>query len=187
MKARKPELIDKGEGSIPNGIWRKGVLGILGHPEKIYRKALHSFARSSLASPRLRCRLHRLRRVDFADVNAVFIGSNVLLDEMYPELISIGRNVIIAEGAKILTHYYDTSFKEHSFYNGRVCIEDDVFIGVGAVVAAPVHIGRGAVIGANSVITMDVSRNTIVGGNPARELGLRGATEPINLSAVHKQ
>ena len=48
-----------------------------------------------------------------------------------------------------------------------VIIEDDVLIGANAVVEG-VHIGKGAVVGAGSIVLNDVPANAVVAGNPAR-------------------
>jgi acetyltransferase-like isoleucine patch superfamily enzyme len=48
-----------------------------------------------------------------------------------------------------------------------VVIEDNVWIGSKATITRGVHIGRGAIIGANSVVTKDVAAGTVVGGIPA--------------------
>jgi acetyltransferase-like isoleucine patch superfamily enzyme len=47
-------------------------------------------------------------------------------------------------------------------------IEDDVWIGSNSVILPGVRIGRGAVIGAGSVVTKDVPPHCIYAGNPAR-------------------
>jgi acetyltransferase-like isoleucine patch superfamily enzyme len=49
-----------------------------------------------------------------------------------------------------------------------VIIEDDVRIGANSVVLAGVHVGKGAVIAAGSVVSLDVPENHLVIGNPAR-------------------
>lgn len=49
-----------------------------------------------------------------------------------------------------------------------VIIEDDVWIGVGAIILKGVRIGRGAKIEAGSVVTSDVQPGSTVRGNPAR-------------------
>ena len=46
-------------------------------------------------------------------------------------------------------------------------IGDDVLIGCMCVILPGVHIGRGAIVGAGSVVTRDVPAFTIVAGNPA--------------------
>ena len=51
---------------------------------------------------------------------------------------------------------------------GDTVIGNDVWIGQNAVILPGVHIGDGAIIGANSVVGTDVEPYTIVVGNPAR-------------------
>jgi serine O-acetyltransferase len=52
--------------------------------------------------------------------------------------------------------------------NGCPVIEDDVVIGCGARVLGPIRIGRGAFIGANSVVLNDVPPGAVVSGIPAK-------------------
>lgn len=54
-----------------------------------------------------------------------------------------------------------------------VVIESDVWVGYGAIVLTGVRVGRGAVIAAGAVVIRDVDPYSIVGGNPAREIGRR--------------
>jgi len=56
-----------------------------------------------------------------------------------------------------------------------VVIEDDVWIGYGAILLSPVRVGRGVVVAAGSVVTRDVPPYSIVAGVPARVIGKRFA------------
>lgn len=62
--------------------------------------------------------------------------------------------------------------------NGNTVVEDDAYIGTGAVLKQgtpdkPLRIGKGAVVGMGAVVTKDVAPGAVVVGNPARELERR--------------
>jgi acetyltransferase-like isoleucine patch superfamily enzyme len=61
------------------------------------------------------------------------------------------------------------------FLSRPVVIEDDAWIGIGAIILKGVRIGRGARVGAGAVVTSDVPPGTIVMGNPARMVEVTGA------------
>ncbi len=52
-----------------------------------------------------------------------------------------------------------------------VRIEDNVWVGAGAVVLKGVTIGRDSVVAFAAVVTKDVPPGRVVGGNPAHDLG----------------
>ncbi|GAB4555845.1 MAG: DapH/DapD/GlmU-related protein [Anaerolineae bacterium] len=52
-----------------------------------------------------------------------------------------------------------------------VMIEEDVFIGMNAIILKGSHVGAGAVIGAGAVVSGDVPARMIVAGNPAQIVG----------------
>jgi acetyltransferase-like isoleucine patch superfamily enzyme len=98
--------------------------------------------------------------------------------------ISIGNRVLISHNVNVmdsLTHPLDSGDRHAQFrsilYTGhpmainldekRVRIEDDAWIGAGAIVLRGVTIGCGAVVGAGAVVTRDVPSHAVVVGNPA--------------------
>ncbi len=64
---------------------------------------------------------------------------------------------------------------------GDTVIGNDVWIGQNAVILPGVHIGDGAIIGANSVVGSDVAPYTIMIGNPAKPLRKRFDDKLIDL------
>ncbi len=91
----------------------------------------------------------------------------------------IGNNVLTGKWVTISDNNHgDTSeeslltppSKRPIVSKGPVIIEDDVWIGDKATILAGVHIGKGAVIAANAVVTKDVPAFSVVAGNPARIL-----------------
>ncbi len=105
---------------------------------------------------------------------------------MCAENVRLGRRVIVSYNATIADsdfHPRDPELrKQDALANAPegnrsrrpavvarpVVIEDDVWIGIGAIVLKGVHIGRGARIGAGAVVTRDVPAGATVVGNPAR-------------------
>jgi acetyltransferase-like isoleucine patch superfamily enzyme len=70
-------------------------------------------------------------------------------------------------------------FIEQGIVANGIHIEDDVWIGSGAVITDGVRVGRGAVVAAGAVVTADVPPHTVVGGVPARVLRKVGETPPL--------
>lgn len=64
-------------------------------------------------------------------------------------------------------------------YGLRVIIEDDVWVGYGAILLSGVRVCRGAVVAAGAVVTADVAPYAIVAGNPARRVGQRFPDDKI--------
>ena len=62
---------------------------------------------------------------------------------------------------------------------GDIQVDDDVWIGCGAMVLSGVHIHQGAVVAAGAIVTKDVPPYTIVGGLPAKPIRKRFDEETI--------
>lgn len=87
--------------------------------------------------------------------------------------ITIGNHVRIASNVFITNANHDFSetgkpIMEQGVVTRDVVIEDDVWIGHGAIILPGVRIGKGAIIAAGAVVTKTVEPLAIVGGNPAR-------------------
>lgn len=102
------------------------------------------------------------------------VGSNfnmldgVTLDWSHCWHNTIGDDVTMAPGVRILA--YDASTKMHLGYTriGKVAIGDRVFIGAGSIVLPGVRIGSDVIVGAGSVVSKSIPDNTVACGNPAR-------------------
>ena len=81
--------------------------------------------------------------------------------------VSIGPKVIIT----LVSHPNASKIRKYFAEKPMVVtIENDVWIGAGAVILNGVTIGRGSVVGAGSIVTKDVPPHTVVAGNPAKPI-----------------
>ena len=104
--------------------------------------------------------------------------------------IMVGNRVLISHGVNIhdtVSHSFSAEQRskhfENIFTSGHpsefddpplrrpIVIEDDAWLGFNSVILKGVTIGKGAIIGASSVITKSVAPFSIVAGNPARVVG----------------
>jgi acetyltransferase-like isoleucine patch superfamily enzyme len=87
--------------------------------------------------------------------------------------VTIGDRVYTSPFTQIIAvnHVFDDPdrpFVEQGITAEGITIEDDVWIGAGAVITDGVRVGKGAVVAAGAVVTKDVAPHTVVGGVPAK-------------------
>lgn len=88
--------------------------------------------------------------------------------------IRVGSRVMVAHGSQIVSSGHripedaDAPMRFTGPASAEIVIEDDAWIGAGAIVLPGVTVGEGAIVAAGAVVTADVEPRTIVGGNPAR-------------------
>jgi len=107
------------------------------------------------------------------------IGKNSLIGE-YTVIrgqggVEIGDNVYTSPFTQIIAvnHVFsnpEIPFVEQGITAQGITIDDNVWIGSGAIITDGIHIGEGAVIAAGAVVTKDVPAHTVVGGVPAKTI-----------------
>lgn len=60
-----------------------------------------------------------------------------------------------------------------------VIVEDDVWLGINVTLLAGVHVGRGAIIGACSVVTKNIPPYAVAVGNPAKVIKFKWSIDDI--------
>ena len=127
------------------------------------------------------------------------IGSNVFLGDNMTILttlakLTIGDGVIFGPNVTIITgdHRYDLVGKQIidvkdsdkiGSEDKDIVFDGDNWIGANAIILKGVHVGKGAIIAAGSVVTKNVNEYTIVGGNPAKFIKDRFSADDLK---VHK-
>ena len=100
------------------------------------------------------------------------IYSNIDTNENY--LISIGDNVTISTGVKMVTHdnsVINLSSKGTDIF-GRISIGDKSFIGLNSIIMYGVTLHPNTIVAAGAVVTKSTTaEGQILGGNPAKVIG----------------
>lgn len=99
------------------------------------------------------------------------IGESAVLDGR--DKLTIGNHVDIATDVMIYNCEHDVKSSDFHAVSAPVVIEDYVFIGPRAIILPGVILKKGSVVGAGAVVTKDVEEYSIVGGVPAKQIGMR--------------
>lgn len=111
----------------------------------------------------------------------VFIGNGATLQASQSGIV-IGNKVMFGPQVTVMGGDHNTSVIGQFMFDVKikrpeddqpVVIEDDVWVGTGAIILKGVRLGRGCIIAAGAVVTKDVAPYTIVAGVPARRLSAR--------------
>lgn len=82
--------------------------------------------------------------------------------------IRIGDNVCVSQHCYLATAYHDYTRPTFDMIGSFVAIESEAWLATRVFVAPGVTIGRGAVVGACSVVLKDVPPMMVCAGNPAK-------------------
>ena len=98
----------------------------------------------------------------------VFINQNCTMYDLGG--IDIGDDVMIGPNVSLITssHPLEPSRRRDFVIAKPIVIERNAWIAAGATIIGGVTIGENSVVAAGSVVTHDVPRNSLAGGNPAR-------------------
>lgn len=126
--------------------------------------------------------MHCQHNAKFSPGRKIIFGDNVGIGYycFFQCDITVGNNVLIGSSSVFINsddHVYDEIGKL-MWESGRgdkynIQIEDDAWIGHGAIILTPTKIGRGAIVAAGSLVLKDVPAYSIVGGVPAKVLKYR--------------
>jgi acetyltransferase-like isoleucine patch superfamily enzyme len=125
----------------------------------------------------------------FVNPKRITIGNNVLINhhvemEATGGEIILGNFILIGMHAKFINanHKFDDWKKPISLQGisqSKIILEDDIWIGMHAIILPDVTIGRGSIVAAGAVVTKDVEPYSIVGGVPAKIIKYRFDKETI--------
>lgn len=112
-------------------------------------------------------------QIHIGDRAFININCTVLDAPINEGAISIGDDCLIGPNVQLLAVSHAVNPTERlnkENFAAPITIGNNVWIGAGVIVLAGVTIGENAVIGAGSVVTKSIASNTVVAGNPAREI-----------------
>lgn len=128
---------------------------------------------------------YTFRTISVGDDVAISSGATFSATE---SAITIGNKVMFGPNVTIMGGNHNTSHIGRFMFDVHdkgpvddvpVIIEDDVWVGTGAIILKGVRIGRGSIVAAGALVLRDVPPYSIVGGVPAKVLKVRWSREEI--------
>jgi len=118
--------------------------------------------------------------IDMKNENSVIkIGDKTSIEEaritsFEPYKIEIGKDCMFSADIVIMNtdvhKIYDTTTKLKTNEGKEISIGNHVWLGIRTIVLKGVNIGDNSIVAAGSIVTKDVKANTVVSGNPARQV-----------------
>ncbi len=118
--------------------------------------------------PSWRVKMHKMRGVNIA--KNVYVGYNVLFDRLHPELITIEEYAEIGDQCILSAHSRGSLTTRDAYPRtmAPIKIGRGVCVNPGCIITQGVEIGENSIIGTGSVVSRDISPNSLALGYPAR-------------------
>lgn len=130
------------------------------------------------------------KKAEFLKKKNIFhhIGEHSFYQSTYlpaePFLVSIGNNVAISAGVRLITHSAahvifdkEDNTNEYICRHGKVEIGNNVYIGADVIINMGITIGNNVIIAAGAIVTHDIPDNSVVAGVPAKIIGTYSDTK----------
>ena len=131
--------------------------------------------------PYSKLRIRAMRKLGHKVGKDVYFPADLILTQNFVKdrgLLVLGDRVSIGPGCiLILASHPNASMIRGSisYDKPEIHIDDDAWIGAGTIILPGVAIGKGAIVGAGSVVTKDVEAHSVVAGNPAKVIKMLDA------------
>ena len=112
-----------------------------------------------------------------------WIGDNVELYSLGE--IRIGHDSVISQGSYLCTASHDYRDTKFAIFTRSIVVDPEVWIATQCFIGPGVTIGRGAVVGARSLVLTEVLPYSVVVGHPSRVIGDRIRSKQASRNAPH--
>lgn len=137
--------------------------------KRLYHAVLIRIAKMMLSH---KIRINIYKHLGMKIGKRAYVGTDLdIIDQTLSSLVTLGDRATISNRTTLVVSASPNNSKLIGFYPrkaGKIIIEDDAWIGTGAILLPGVTIGKMSVVAAGAVVTRDVPPFTVVAGVPAR-------------------